>query len=252
MKLIHNARMGTSIHRWYWKTFLLDILFPPYCLGCGSLGTAFCAICISRIPLSETGCLLCGARNETGKPCASCRQRLPFLRAIYWATSYDHPFVQEAIARYKYRGDRSLALPLASLIVSFLKKQTQGNVFCIPPNSVLLPLPLHKRKQRERGFNQSELLAHALAEKIHIPTLPPPALLRTLYTSPQAAQSKELRKENVENAFVVPVSSEYIVKGKVIVLVDDVATTGNTLSAAAVALKKAGAKKVLGIVVARG
>lgn len=123
----------------------------------------------------------------------------------------------------------------------------------VPANAALLAVPLHRQKRRERGFNQSELLASAVSQKLSLPLLPPDTLERVKNTPPQAhVRGREERQKNVASAFAVPITNTRVVAGKTILLVDDIATTGSTLNDAARALKEAGAAHVWGLVVAKG
>jgi len=115
----------------------------------------------------------------------------------------------------------------------------------------MIALPLHKRRRRERGFNQSELLAQTISERLGISLLPGDTLVRIRSTPPQLSmKSRAARLENLRDAFAVQTTNE--ITGKTILLVDDVSTTGATLNEAARALKAAGAREVWGLVVAHG
>ena len=139
------------------------------------------------------------------------------------------------------------------VIHRLLQKRVQERALRIPANTTILSIPLHPRRRRERGFNQSELIAAAIAQKFPLPLLPQTVLVRTRYTEPQAkVRGREARLNNMEGAFQVSHSMAPLVNGKTILLVDDIATTGNTLNEAARALKKAGASQVWGIVAAKG
>ena len=236
-----------------WKQNLLDLLFPASCVSCGVLGSVFCAPCASVIPLSEPACFVCNARKSSGSICAGCRPRAPYLTRVWWATSYDNEHVRNALIQFKYNSNQALAEVLANFIVASIKKRAQAHGVGIPANAAILAIPLHPRKKRLRGFNQSELLAVHIARDLSIPLLPPYIVERIKNTAPQAqASGKEHRIKNMEHAFAVDPAHANKIKNRVVILVDDIATTGSTLTDAARALKTAGAAHVWGLVVAKG
>jgi len=236
-----------------WKNTLLDLLFPTSCVSCGVVGSVFCDTCKATIPLAEPACFVCNARKPSGSICDTCRPRAPHLTRVWWAVSYENELVRNAITQFKYHNNRSLAESLADSIVASVKKRAQAHHVHIPANAVLLAVPLHTQKRRLRGFNQSELLASYIARELSLPLVQTNVLMRIKNTSPQAqAGGREKRMENVEHAFEVNKASVQEIQNRLIILVDDIATTGSTLNDAARALKEAGAAHVWGLVVAKG
>ena len=237
-----------------WKQSLLDLLFPPHCIGCDALDSSLCATCLASIPLRDPGCLVCGARNRSGIFCASCKRFAPFLTRVLWASTYEIDLMFRALTQFKYNGNRALAEPLGTLIVTSLKKRVQEKKNFIPPDALLAPMPLHPRRLRARGYNQSALLASSIHQELALPILPKNTLLRVKNTNPQAKCSggREARNKNVAGAFAIPADKQIYVRGKTILIVDDIATTGSTLNEAARVLKEAGARQIWGIVVAKG
>lgn len=232
---------------------ILDLLFPAYCVSCKRIGSFLCIACSAAIPLSEPACFVCNARNSNGSICNSCRRHMPYLTRVWWASAYDTESIRHALMQLKYNGNRALASALASFIVASVKKRAQAHNVHIPSNAALLAIPLHTRKKRERGFNQSEIIGFHVSHELLLPILPPDTLTRIKHTPPQAqAGGKEQRKKNMEHAFVISDAGKLAVAGKTIILIDDVATTGSTLNDAARALKEAGAAHVWGLVVAKG
>jgi len=147
--------------------------------------------------------------------------------------------MRSAIHDLKYEGVRELAEPLAAWIVeAWESAQLDADL--------IVPVPLHRKRELERGYNQSMMLAQELARRVHVP-IAPAELVRTIRTRPQVGLSAEERKRNVEGAF----SCSGDVTPLRIVLVDDVCTTGATLEGCAGALKRAGAASVLGLTLAR-
>ena len=235
------------------KHFILDLLFPASCVSCGAQESVFCVPCKSAIPLSEPACFVCNARKPSGSICDSCRSRTPFLTRVWWAISYDNEHARNALVQFKYNSNQALAQTLAECIVASIEKRAQAHNARIPAHAALLAIPLHPRKKRLRGFNQSELLASHIAQKLSLPLLQTNVLIRIKNTSPQAqAGGREKRMNNVDHAFEINQASLHEIKNRVIILVDDIATTGSTLNDAARALKAADAAHVWGLVVAKG
>jgi ComF family protein len=235
------------------KEFLLDLLFPTSCLGCKKPEALLCDACRGTLPSSELTCIGCGLRNRTGTVCTACRKerRLTALDRALWATLYDHTLAHDAITHFKYFGASRFAAPLGALMIASFRKALQEHPAWQRIPFTLLPIPLNSRKRRERGYNQSELLAREIAAHTPYPLLSTRALERVRYTPSQTMQaSKEARRENIQGAFRV--ADAQAVQGKAILLIDDIATTGSTLNEAARALKEAGAEAVWALVAARG
>lgn len=225
----------------YW--FFLDIFFPKRCLGCNKPETFLCGECAKKIELTLTPtCPNCGKISEFNKYCTSCKRELkPRLKGLLIASSFEIGPTKEVIHHLKYAGFVELADVLGELIC----QKIQASNLKIN-NFVIVPVPLHKKKLSERGFNQSELIARYVAKRLDIPG--GDALVRTKYTETQTKLSKEERIKNVSNAFACE-DVEFI-KNKNIFLIDDVTTTGSTLNACANVLSIAGAKEVWGVVAA--
>ena len=149
--------------------------------------------------------------------------------------------MRESIHQLKYRNLRTLALPLARLLNNYLS----GHPI---PGEVLVPVPLHPKRLKERGYNQSALLASELGKLTNLPVIED-CLVRRQNTSPQAKTATvEERRNNVSEAFICRNDT---LRGRQIILIDDVSTSGATLNACAQALKAAGAASVWGLVMAR-
>lgn len=171
------------------------------------------------------------------------------LDGLFAASHYRHPLVSASIHTYKYRFIPAFAKPLGVWLSEIITEND------LPLPDIFIPVPLHWRRLRFRGFNQSELLADALSDAL-TPGFPLPVLknclLRARYTKPQMKTiSREERLGNLKDAFVIAKENVEFIKGKNVWLMDDVATTGITLEECARALKTAGAKNVFGIVLAR-
>lgn len=153
--------------------------------------------------------------------------------------------VRQAIHLLKYRNRRALVTTLAALMV----EHWQANPL---PADVLVAVPLHPARQRERGYNQAELLARMLGDRIGLPVTTA-GLRRVRHTRPQMSLNAPDRRKNVEGAFVCPAlkgDGDVSIRGRRVLVVDDVCTTGSTLEACSLALKTAGASSVWGFTLA--
>lgn len=229
-----------------WKNYLykglwfgLDLLFPPVCGGCGKTGTRWCADCRSNIPkVMAPLCKICGLPQAREGVCPTCKKSPPRYKILRSWAVFDSP-VRDALLRLKYRRDMALGEALSTQIADFLSGLGW-------PVNVVIPIPLGKRRIKERGYNQVEMISMPLAEKLGIPYTSK-ALVRARETRSQVGLSAEERLKNVNGAF----EARNKALGKTILLVDDVATTGATLSSGAEALYSAGAEEVFAFTVAR-
>lgn len=220
-------------------SFLLDLVYPPQCPGCGRVGKLFCPGCRELVQAyPQSVCIRCGSALAQRGLCASCAVVPSALDGIFAATIFAHP-IREAIHEFKYEGVRDLATPLAEwLAAAWQQYQMEADL--------IVPVPLHSKREAERGYNQSALLARALARAAGA-TVAPAELVRTVHTRPQVGLTAEERRRNIAGAF----HCTGAVTGLRIVLVDDVCTTGATLEACAQALREAGADGVWGLTLAR-
>jgi len=183
--------------------------------------------------------------------CGACRNDEPGFDG---ARSFSHyrGNLRQAVLRLKFAGNERLGLRLGEMLVFPWDSLPRGKEFTSP---LIVPVPLHPSRRRERGFNQSDLLAAGLARALErswgraVPRVAKACLRRKRATPPQTGLSLAARRENLRGAFEV--ASPPAVRGCPIVLVDDVMTTGATLSACARALKRAGAAQVMGLTLAR-
>jgi ComF family protein len=220
---------------------LLRALFPSRCLGCGLRGVELCPACRTTIPwLTAEVCPICAAPTRLARICGSCRAEPPALDGSRAACRFDG-VVRSAVHDLKYRGIQARAALLAELIAETLGRLPLAA-------DVLVPVPLAPGRRRQRGFNQAELIAIRLGNRLGWP-VEPSLLARLRETSRQVERSAGERRANVAGAFGCSVPEAVI--GRRVAVVDDVMTTGATLNACAEALKEAGASRVYGIVVAR-
>ncbi len=151
--------------------------------------------------------------------------------------------MREAIHQFKYANRQSLTVILAQLMADHWHSNPM-------PADLLVPVPLHPARQRERGYNQSDLLARALGDMISLPVVTT-GFERVRPTQSQTSLSAADRRENVQDAFVYSSRRDNIISDRRVVVVDDVCTTGSTLEACSLALKDAGASTVWGFTLAR-
>ena len=232
------------------KSFLLDLLFPKFCFGCQKEGTYLCDDCRALLDVNEFDYCLCSHNpyriEQTGR-CSRCQEKK--LSGLYSALPYkEHELTKKLIYQFKYPPYlKDLAKTLANIIIEHLviaKKNTNE----IWENAVLIPVPLDIKKLKDRGYNQTEELANKLSEILKIPVITN-ALFKTKQTEPQMELPKAEREKNLLGAFIVKNASA-IAQHKVF-LVDDVYTTGSTMEECASVLRRAGARAVWGIVIAR-
>jgi ComF family protein len=225
---------------------LLDAVFPPRCIGCARTGAHFCPTCVASIkPVSGPWCASCGrtlAAAISGL-CAVCYLDPLPLVAVRCAGLLEGP-LRVAIHRLKYRGRTAGARALAELLVTPARSSLAA--VAVPSAVMVVPVPLHAMRQRDRGYNQAALLAEPLAAALGS-AYDPGALRRMKATPSQIGSNLRQRRENVRGAF----SALPAVRGRTVLLVDDVTTTGSTLGSAAAACLDAGAAEVHAVTLAR-
>ncbi|HZP23690.1 MAG TPA: ComF family protein [Terriglobales bacterium] len=235
---------------------IFSVLFPSDCRICSTpldniSRVPVCAECLAEIkPLRAPQCLVCGDRLMSAQLlmgdglCVNCRQRRPeFERAVSFAEYRDG--LRRLIHLLKYESVMPVQAPLGRMLaeaVAELLPTSDGKV-------VLLPVPLHRSRRRSRGFNQAELIAKAAVKRLPALDFAPGVLVRQRETISQVGLSREERIENMRGAFRVADAGR--VKGRTVIVVDDVMTTGTTLSECARVLKRAGAENVWAATVAR-
>jgi len=232
-------------------TVLLDFLFPPLCHVCkkyiAHAGVLhICSSCRELMPAPfHPLCTVCGIPFDGAGDdhwCSSCLQSPPSFDFARAAIIHDGPG-RNLIHAFKYNAKIHLRRPLALLIV----ENVTDFVLAHRPD-LIVPVPLHVKRLRSRGFNQAVLLGEVLAREWHIP-LQRQAMKRMRWTEPQINLSADLRRKNVKGAFSV--SDAALVAGKRVLLVDDVFTTGSTVEECSKMLKRAGAAEVLVVTAAR-
>jgi len=220
---------------------VVDSFFPRRCVGCGRLGGFFCPECLGKLSrLLPPLCPKCGRPQASGIVCPNCWQIQTEIDGIRSLFRFDD-IIRKAIHQLKYRNLKAISPCLAELLADYLISNPL-------PGEALICVPLHPRRLRERGYNQSNLLARRLSERIDLPVIEN-CLIRVTQTQPQVrAADVEERRRNVADAFMC---RDERVNGRQIILVDDVCTSGATLESCAVALKNKGATSVWGLTLAR-
>ena len=218
----------------------VDLLFPPVCGGCGRNGKRWCENCQSRVPIiSNNFCQSCGIPTENGGICEKCKSEPPSYREMRSWAVFDSP-IQEALHTLKYRRNAGIGEALALHMSEFV----QSLYWKI---DLLIPVPLGKRRLKERGYNQVGLVAEPLAYHVGR-QYAPNALWESRETRSQVGLSISKRRENVFGAYQ---ANTEIVKRKSVLLMDDVATTGSTIRSCTQALLDAGAREVYALTIAR-
>ena len=237
---------------------LIDLIYPPRCHICQEFlwqegvkkdqeELPFCQTCFNDFyEITSPICPICGRPFVSGIEedhiCESCLRKWPFYNALVAPYLYDGALMA-AIHQFKYAGKIYLANSLGRLLCLFAKEWLKEMEDCL-----MLPVPLHPKRLRERGFNQSLLLARFLTD-VFDTELDFLSLRRIRYTRPQTGLQRDERRKNVRRAFEL--KDPHVAKGRTVILVDDVATTGNTLNECARTLKRAGAKEIFCLVLAR-
>jgi len=237
---------------------LLDVIYPPRCAVCGAFlmdtrmyfaedPLPFCDACRGDIhPIVSPLCTICGipffSKAQEDHPCGECLNVKPHYDTLSAPYVYEGT-VLNAICGLKYGGKTFLANALGPLLAQFAEKR-----FSDVRIDLAMPVPLHKKRLRERGFNQSLLLARHVAEALAV-KLDFMSLRRIKYTPPQTGLTRKERHRNIRGAFQLENASA--MRDKSVLLVDDVATTGSTLNACAKALKQAGTQSIYCLALAR-
>jgi len=238
------------------KNNLLDILLPPSCLGCKSEGYFICNNCRGNIEeYNYFVCPLCKKRDVDGHLDKICRDKSGLTRYLGAPLPYRNETVRKLIHAFKYSYAKDIAAPLSNILIEFLDKNKFLELIAKYKNRILIiPVPMYDFNERERGFNQATEIAKIISLKYGI-ALTNKALLKIKNTSKQAdIKEKEKRRENISGAFkcLELVKDQDLLKNKIIILVDDVYTSGATMHECALALRSAGAAQVWGMTVARG
>jgi len=230
---------------------ILDIILPKKCFHCQKEKSFWCKECLKKVKINPWQvCPICEKYlTESGKICPECKKFKPAIDSLTVATSYKDPLISKSIHLLKYKFLQELSEPLSQIIL----KAYQKNKLKIPDR--IIPVPLHPFKLRWRGFNQSQIMAEELAKKL-LPGFPIKVdtytLTRIKNTSPQANFKASIdRQKNIQQAFKINLNSSNKIKNHRILLIDDVCTTGSTLTECGKELRKLKPKSIQTLVIAR-
>ena len=256
---------------------IFDLLFPIQCLECGEefenlepRERWICKECLEKIETrKEQVCPVCEKSSEEGKTHRKCKKETS-LDGLWVAVEYKT--VSDAIHKFKFNFIKDISFPLSEIITksvlevrefsdfhdlllaNFSQESGEEEIYTEKiknkkAETILVPVPLHQKRYKWRGFNQALLLSEYIADKFNLPVCAN-LIIRKRNTKPQTKiKSMKERRENIKGAFFCP--RESLVKNKNVIIVDDVCTTLATLNECAIKLKKAGAKRVWGLAVAR-
>jgi ComF family protein len=233
-------------------SYILDLLYPPRCIFCGILlpvGTKLeiCDTCYEKMPMvGGKVCETCGQpMDEPYGPeqCLDCRKTtLYFIQNL---PVYEYKgIVRQAIMKLKFYNKKRVARTLGILMADKIKQMTS-----LPKFDIITYIPLSKKRLAQRGYNQSKLLCSVIAEELNFP-ISENVLWKVKDTPPQSTLNRDERQHNIKNAFMV--KDKYSIKDMIILLVDDIYTTGRTVNECSRLLKKAGAKEIYVVTAAIG
>lgn len=234
-----NIHLSQVLYRGFWKA--LDWIYPPVCAGCGEPGYRLCVNCLNEVRFIEGKvCERCGLPVEGSNDyCPECQESLPGFTAMRSLARYEG-VIRDCVLALKYHGNQSLGDFFGQRMA-----QIVDNLGWDP--EVVMPVPLSPIRLTERGYNQSALLARPIAFQLGV-RYNPFGLKRTRNTRSQVELTADQRRENVRDAFK---ADPAVVGNKRVLLIDDVTTTGATISECANALKKGGAAAIYCLTLAR-
>lgn len=234
-----KTQVADYVYKVFWRT--LDWIYPPVCASCGEPGYRVCADCQEKIQyLKGKRCAICGEPLQGGREsCAECQSNLPPYRAMRNLAIYEG-VMRDCIHGLKYENNQGLGEFFCDRLVALVAESGWTP-------DLVMPVPLSPIRMAERGYNQAACIAKPLAARLGI-CYHPFGIERTRDTPSQVGLSGEARRRNVAGAFkVLP----EVVAGKVVLIVDDVMTTGSTMEACAQALLDGGAEGVFCLTLGR-
>lgn len=228
---------GVKILDWF-----LDLIFPKYCVSCNVEGDWICSKCYKKIiQIKKPFCPYCNRLTSQGNFCANCRKK-SFLSGVIIAAHYQEGPLKEAIHNYKYNGVHSMTPYLGQIIFKVIRDHQKII------NPVIIPVPLSRKRLAERGYNQSELLAKYLYKKIPSSSLNTKIIKKIKHMPTQVSLNRSQRLQNPINTFSYCGHKGELNK-KIVLLVDDIYTTGATLQNCAKLIKKYNRPKSLWAIV---
>lgn len=249
MGLIGNKWKMEKILSFFARTGekIKNLVFPVFCLSCRKEGEWMCEDCLKKLDCRpQFFCSICYRDNSSGRTCENCRSR-SYLDGIFSLSDYEKEITAKMIQLLKYEYVEEMAEIFDRMIRSAFKGFNSIPESFFGAGSCIVPVPLHRNRYLDRGFNQAELIARSLAQILNLP-LRKDILSRQRFTKTQVGLGRAERQENLIGAF----SARGDLSGiKRAVVVDDVFTTGSTLQECARTLKEAGMKEVWGMTAAR-
>lgn len=225
---------------------MMEVLYPVTCVFCGAIeSSGICSECSDKLVyIGEPRCKCCGkpVRYEEKEYCMDCKRTVFAFEQGRSLWLHQHP-VKGSVYQFKYQNRRIYARVYARELAKSYKKLVEKWEV-----NVIIPVPLHRKRRRIRGYNQAEVLAKYLGQELEIP-VETNAIYRVKYTAPQKNLDDKERRKNLSKAFQV--SDVWKVKQKVL-LVDDIYTTGNTIHAITTKLKGSGVEKVYFLTISIG
>ncbi len=230
-------------------SLILDILFPKKCVGCKRTGSYFCQDCVRNILQTDLVCPKCEKLAIGGQTHPICFRKFS-LDGLWSLGIYQNP-LREAIKQLKYGYVKGLAEDLVNILVEYWARYQPFVLDQIKKDKgrgwVVIPVPLYWWKGNSRGFNQSSLIGQSLSKKLGLSYLE--GLKRIKNTKPQVGLKGQDRHQNIKGAFAL--DTQHKIQNTNVLLIDDVWTTGATLKECCYMLKRAGAKKVWALTLAR-
>lgn len=247
--------------------FILDIFFPIECAGCGIEGSWLCKKCFNKLQYRQQQyCLHCKKENTFGRFCSDCGKNYA-LNGAWIACNYHNKIIVQLIKNFKYHFALDISIILGDFVSLFFKdlsiKSKEHSTFktiklrhedkplkilANLSNALLIPVPLHNKRKKWRGFNQAEKIAEIISNNFNI-QINSKQLLRIKHKKPQVQLKEQQRKKNIQNCFKWDGNK---LNNQNVILIDDIVTTGATLNECASVLKQAGAQQVWGLVIAKG
>lgn len=222
-----------------------DAIFPLFCIACGAEGAWLCSGCAGEVLAPGVfSCIVCRSETVAGATCERCRKHTPVEQLIA-IDRYGKGVFSSVVRLWKYKSLQSVEPLLAGIVRRFIASRRD----LFPAVSLVVPVPLHPIRECKRGFNQAEVLGRLLGAELGVPVAS--ALARSCYTASQVKiPDKEKREQNVRGVFRC--RDAQAIRGKDILLVDDVATSGATITQCARTLAESGAGRIFAFSLLRG
>lgn len=230
------------------KYFVLDVFFPNKCINCGKTGDFLCKNCLNLISSLDLGkCLFCNKECEL-QICEKCSLN-KYFDGVFCIFSYKK--IKNLIKDMKYNGFYDICRFFGEILGDFYIKNNISSYFG-SSNILLIPVPMHKKRVKKRGYNQAFKISEAFSNKTKI-DIYDKILLRTKNTVKQATLSEKERKENLKGVFDCNLKnlSKIDIKNSTVLLLDDVITTGSTLTECSICLRGYGFEKIYVIAIAK-